>query len=408
MCVSLVRLLSPATLDRFYLSSLSGPSTPHVSLSLSSPSITPPAASLSIAASLSTGSPVAQHGIVASRWKNAAGKVVQAYSRTHSESFAATQTLADVIATHTNGQGLILSASASEQLAQAFAVNKPLADAHGAAWSNHYCLALTHSATTFSSLSANHAPALDFQISSLEKQMASSATSVLNNLGASIQATLADHIVSVSYSPSKVAETAQFDLRQKADAAFFAEMQYALDLPSKLKSVSALQSLLSDAHQDLIVFSFSSFTGLLEAYGRESEQYRAALVLLNQLFPLLSSEYAGLFADQPAAAMQTLVLLGSHATVLEKQDPRQVEAILKADQVNLSVDVGEGRVDGCTNESEREAAISRCTHRVRASARSLSLTLVVVAWCVCRSVLSATSSLRSMSSRPRWPLSALV
>lgn len=329
----------PDTLDRFHLSSLSSPSTPHVSLSLSTPSITPPAAAISVAASVATGAEIREHGIVAPKWKNAAGKVISAYSRSHAaESFAASQTLADLVATHTNGQGLTISASASEQLAQAFAVNKPLADAHGAAWSNHYCLALTHSGTVFSSVSSNNAPALDFKVGDLEKQMESSSNSVLNNLGSAIKATVADHIVSLSYAPSKVAaatETAKFDLRQKVDAAFFAELQYALDLPSKLKSISGLQSLLNDEHQDLIVFSFSSFTGLLEAYGRESEQYRGALVLLNQLFPLLSSEYAGLFADHQSAAMQTLVLLGSHTTVLEKQDPRQVEAILKADNVNL-------------------------------------------------------------------------
>lgn len=309
---------------------------------LSSPAITPPAASISIAASLATGAPISSHGIVAPRWKSAAGKVETAYTRTApKDTFAAVPTLADLVATHTQGKGLTISASGSERLAWAFGVNKDLADTRRVdGWTNNYCFALTHSDTVFKAVSTNTVPALEFQIGNLEKQMETSSNSVLNNLGAAMQAHLADHVVTLTYSPSKtsqVIEKVQFNLRQKADALFLAELQYALDMPSKLKQIASLHALLNDAEQDLIVFSFTGFTALLETYGRESEQLRAALHMFNTLFPLLSNEYSSLFSTAHSS-IQTVVFMGAHQTVLEKQDPRQVEAILKADNVkHLSV-----------------------------------------------------------------------
>ena len=91
---------------------------------------------------------------------------------------------------------------------------------------------------------------------------------------------------------------------------------------------------MQDDEQDLIVFSFAGFTKLIEKYGRESEQFRGGLKMFTQLFPLLASQYASLFESHPTAStMQTIVFLGAHPTVLEKQDPRQVEALLKADNV---------------------------------------------------------------------------
>lgn len=262
----------------------------------------------------------------------------KAYSRSSpKDSFAAVANLADAIATHTNGRGLTISASGSESLAWAFGVNKALADTRRIdGWTNNYCFALTHSATSFQSVSENTAPALNFQIGQLQKQMESSPTSVLNNLGTNMHAKVENHIVTLTYSSSKISnavETVKFDLTQKADVLFLAELQYALDFPSKLKQVASLHAALQDEDQDLIVFSFSGFTALLEQYGRESEQFRGALKMFDQLFPLLSSEYANLFS---APTIQSLVLLGSHASVLEKTDPRQVQAVLKADHVNTS------------------------------------------------------------------------
>ena len=336
-----------ATLDRFHLSALSNPSTPHLTLPLSSPSITPPASSLSIATSVSTGAPISAHGIVGASWKNEKGQVVDAFDPARPESFAAVSNLADAVSSSTQGKGLTLSVSGNAALARSFA-------AKAGAGSNNYCIALQDGATVFKAAATNAVPALDFKIGSLEQQLSTSTNSLLTNLGANMHASLADHVVTLRYSPSKAGgalQTARFDLRQKADALFIAELQYALDLPAKLKAVSALNEALNDEAQDLIVVSFSGFTALVEQYGRESEQLKSALHMLNQLFPLLSSQYASLFSSEQPAALQTIIFLGSHGSVLDKADRRDVEAVLKADHIDhLSVHSAAAVVDAQSSE----------------------------------------------------------
>lgn len=295
--------------------------------------MTPPASSLSVSTSASTGAPVSAHGIVADRWKDEQGKVVSAFDVKHAaQSFAQVQNLADLVSAATAGKGMTLSVSGSPKLAWSFAANP----AKSPASARNYALSLADGATVFKALGDNSIPALSFQIGELTHALETSSNSLLNNLGDHMHAKLVNHVVTLTYSPSKksaAVQTARFDLKQKADALFIAELQYVLDLPSKLKSVAAVTDALNDASQDLIVVSFSAFTALLEQYGRESEQLRGALRMFDQLFPLMSSEFASLFGSEQSPAMQTLLFLGSHHTVLEKADPRAVQSVLARDHV---------------------------------------------------------------------------
>jgi hypothetical protein len=245
-------------------------------------------------------------------------------------------------------------------------VSRPLAEAREIdGWRNNFQIATSEkTGASFDSISESSVPALHFDAAGLIAQLADSETSLLHSLGPNMHASLAHNVITLTYSASLISnaiESVRFDLGSKADLAFVSELQYMLDLPARLKSVQAIHAALNDEHQDLIVLSFASFTGLLEKYGRESEQLKGALRMLNEVFPSLSANLAALFTT-PASAVQSLVFLGAHNSVLEKQDPREVENLLKADNVKTYVQRAEQAETVAETRSAVAYASCACIH----------------------------------------------
>jgi len=346
-----IEAVGKTTLDRFSLPHLSNPSASHVSVSLTTPSVSPVESSVSVATTLSTGSPVSRHGIVAERWMDSkSGKSVRAFDPKlpAAESYAAVPTLADIVASTTNGKGLTLSFGSDGQLVRAFGVNKQLSESNPE-WKNNLLLAVHGSDGAVRKIGEHSAPALHMRPEELIERMTMSASSLVNNLaqattqaGATnniIQASFVKGVLKVSFSDHGETQHATFDLSSKADRLFLTELQYVLDLPSRLTSVAALRNMLNDEAADLLVVSMSGLKYLIEAYGRESEQFVAALQMLDALFPLIHAQFASLFdavvvpgADSQGAGLvqpiQTIVFLGSHATVLDNTDTRLIEQVL--------------------------------------------------------------------------------
>jgi len=131
--------------------------------------------------------------------------------------------------------------------------------------------------------------------------------------------------LTVTYTGQDGTKTVAFDLSVPEEFALFAELHYALTLPSVL-SHPELLPLVQDSIPDLYSVSFSSLTGLIEKYGRESPQFIAAVKLVDASLPQVVDRFAALYPESLAAE---IVLLGSHPTMLASTDMREVIAQLQ-------------------------------------------------------------------------------
>lgn len=305
-----VESVGESTISQLALNHLSSSSPSSMKFHLSSARVSPMPSSLSVATTLATGMTPSRHGIISSSWLNADGHSVEAFTNEHS--FAQRENLADVITQRTDGKGFVLSVSAQPQLAQVFAANP---QQNKQFKKNQFVVAMKNNHFT-SLLEEQTIPALHADMDELIQQLSNPATSALahmNNV----------HMEGNTVTINKNGHSIQFNLNNKADRTFFAELQYVHALPQKLKSLHDVAKKLNDKHQDFISVSFASITSLIETHGREAEQVKGALQLLDAAYPSFMASYASLF-NKPASHMQSLILLGSHKSVLDNKDNRQV------------------------------------------------------------------------------------
>lgn len=305
-----VESVGESTISELSLTHLSSSSSSAMKFHLSSSRVSPMPSSLSVATTLATGMSPSRHGIVSDSWVNTDGQQIQAF--TTEQSFAQRENLADVITQRTDGQGFVLSVSAQPQLAQVFAANPQHNKKHN---KNQFVIALKNNHFT-SLLEEQTIPALHDSLDQLIQRISNPSTSALSQMK---NVRVHDFTVSMNMNGHSI----QFNLNNKADRTFFAELQYVHDLPQKLKSVHNIEKKLNDKHQDFLSISFSSITSLIDTHGREAEQVKGALNLLDAAYPSFMASYATLF-NKPASHMQSLILLGSHKSVLDNKDNRQV------------------------------------------------------------------------------------
>jgi len=118
-------------------------------------------------------------------------------------------------------------------------------------------------------------------------------------------------------------ETATFDLQSLADYTFLAEIQFLFSLPNNLETTTLL-----DNNPDLFTLTVASITGLVEKYGRDSQEVRAGLNLLDAALPKIVNKFSSLYDASTTPIISQIVLLGSHPSSLQSADIRDVlEAI---------------------------------------------------------------------------------
>jgi len=267
-----------------------------------------PASSLALAASVATGQAPSQHGIVGRTWR-ANGRKVEAFSQ---DAHSLRANLADVLQQTFGGKALTVAASADSQLARAFCTNPRLSGA------NDLCVSLEQD------LAMKAAGAKPLALTTEQVQRALKERSgVFGQLeGFSIVLSADGNTVVVQ----KGSTRAEYDLRRKEDSALFAELAFAVDLPAKL-SESQWAPLIRDSVPDSYALIFSSLTGLVERYGRESVQFIMGARLLDAALPLAMDHLSALYPERAAAE---LLLLGSHDTAVDSLDKRQVREALRS------------------------------------------------------------------------------
>jgi len=265
-----------------------------------------PQNSFSIAASLITGKAPSSHGIVSSQWKSN-GRTVPAYTNARSASQNAN--LADLLSQSYSGKSTILSVSSDWQQAALNSLNPNLQT--------------SHSAVTLS-MKNQHFDG-DATFAKTRQQLVAElqgSQSFLRSLTSSVTATEEHDLVNVSFPTTwgNGHETATLDLQSPADYAFLAELQFLYSLPDQLQTTTLL-----DNNPDLYTLTVASTTGLVEKYGRDSQEVRAALNLLDAALPKIVNKFSSLYTN-PITTQ--IVLLGSHPSSLQSADIRDVlEAI---------------------------------------------------------------------------------
>jgi hypothetical protein len=270
-----------------------------------------PQNSLAITASLVTGKAPSSHGVVASRWKSS-DRTVDAYS--NSQSASQTANLADLLSQTFDGKSMILSVSSDWQQAALNSLNPNLRT--------------SHPASTLSMKDQGFEG--DATFSKTQQQLLAElqgTESFFHNLAGPVTATTEHDLVRVSFPTTwgNGQETATFDLQSPADYTFLAEVQYIYSLPRRLESMTLL-----DNSPDLYTLTVASVTGLVEKYGRDSQEVRAALNLLDAALPKIVNRFSALYETSavPSAMISEIVLLGSHPSSLQTADTREIlEAI---------------------------------------------------------------------------------
>lgn len=121
-----------------------------------------------------------------------------------------------------------------------------------------------------------------------------------------------------------------FDMNQVEDFLFFAELEMIVHLHDKVKT---LDDLLHDDYPDFFTFGISSLKGLVHRYGNNSKQVVAALHVLNNFIPQISSLFSQLYGGQ---ALIEVVNLQRNKIGLHEKFPTETNDIYEYLQDHLS------------------------------------------------------------------------
>jgi len=232
---------------------------------------------------LATGHGPSIHGVVNKTWISTEGKMI-AFSTL--ETSPQVVNIADVVSNTFQGKSLIVSASADSQMTSIFSVNQ-FANKHLATnnYAYHFCDKIGAFKTTGAALS-------DIPATS-EELLATIASQnyPLRNKGDSIKY-FADTKEMLVVIPSENIHIA-FDMDTTEDLHFFAELNMAQAI---IRSVRTnLKESVEDNAPDMYTFAFSSIKGLQAKYGVNSQNVKAAILLLDGVVSQIAADMKDLY-----------------------------------------------------------------------------------------------------------------
>jgi hypothetical protein len=263
-----------------------------------------PADSIARLTSILTGSNPSKHGIVQRAWYDLVQReIVSAYSDEFNGARAAS--LQDVVTTAFAGNSLVVSAAACRMVASALAAKSIVLPAT----SNNHALHWSSDSQAFTSVYADGANKLAFSFADVEAFVASLGTydSSLKTLSV---------------------EGVKFDLNDKRELAFFAELSFVHSLVAQLKSDERLKTLVADKASDFFTFAVS-LSGLERKYGADSVQARAASSILTTTISFATEEIAALYNGRSIVE----IVSASPSSHVTEELAQEVQSAIAADSV---------------------------------------------------------------------------
>lgn len=276
-----------------------------------------PLNSLSLAATLSTGTKPFRHGIVDKNWETASGVKKFAYAGA-SPSLVAN--VADIVSQSFQGKSLSVSFSGDSQHTSAACLHPKLTSKD----TNHHCISLGDSEEKL------FGKKVTLSRTNLMKLFSeNSKSSVLTAL----QAYPSDSVLTFRYDvrglvtvgfedKGGLMQSTTFDLHVDQDMQFLSELQTAYTL-SRVLALPEAASFVKDDFPDTYSISMTTFTGLIEKYGRSSPETAAGLHILDSAVPMLLEKFAALYPDR---LLSQVVLMGSHPSTKATVDTRHLFA----------------------------------------------------------------------------------
>jgi len=151
-----------------------------------------------------------------------------------------------------------------------------------------------------------------------------------------VKATYDKGLVYVQHGSSR-SNAVTFDLNVPVELSLVAELQYFYVLPDLMVASPLVSPLIRDDAPDSVVLSLSSLTKLADAYGRDSNQYVAALHLADALIPRLLNKWSDLWVKSNPGingrVATQLVLLGSNPSAAPALSPSDRTSLVRHLQV---------------------------------------------------------------------------
>jgi hypothetical protein len=233
-------------------------------------------------ATFATGRTPSQHGIVGKSWNTPMGPFV-AY---RAEALPTVASVADIISQAFGGQSLILSASASYQMASAMGVHQYL-----------------HSESPFWNNMGFYWNAETKQFESIYPELTQESlvlckSELIRNISARQFPASIQYLDTKDVLVTMDGEPVQFDFAVEEDWLLFAELEYAHSVLDQLKTDARLKELVNDNVPDLYFLSFSSIAQLKARYGNTSTKVAAAMFVLDQLLDQFIDDLSALYSNK--------------------------------------------------------------------------------------------------------------
>eukprot|EP01006_Ploeotia_vitrea_P038045 TRINITY_DN66198_c9_g2_i3.p1 TRINITY_DN66198_c9_g2~~TRINITY_DN66198_c9_g2_i3.p1 ORF type:complete len:551 (-),score=295.41 TRINITY_DN66198_c9_g2_i3:71-1723(-) len=269
--------------------------------------------------SLATARAPSYHGVVSRSWVNEHGEQVRAFDGS-AETDSLVSTLADLFTQAFDHEAMTVSFSADPQQASAFAAHDAL-KSKDKKWANFRV--------------AYDAERNSFRIASPQGDQTTESASVLTLSRDDLLAKRFARPFSAalySYDAAKkqfvLPNKVTLDATQDEVFRLFAEVEYALSLPSMLRHDMA--AMVSDDVPDLFSVSFSTLSGIAARFGRDSQEFLAAARLIDAALPLVIKEFEKLY---PRRLVAQLVVLGEAAPAVAPQTQVPQGLLTTVDQV---------------------------------------------------------------------------
>eukprot|EP01117_Protostelium_nocturnum_P014374 TRINITY_DN546_c0_g1_i1.p1 TRINITY_DN546_c0_g1~~TRINITY_DN546_c0_g1_i1.p1 ORF type:complete len:545 (-),score=158.53 TRINITY_DN546_c0_g1_i1:53-1687(-) len=225
-----------------------------------------PQDSISTLASIATGSDPSVHGIVSEEWYSSVSKSpISAY---RSGALPQSSSFVDNLSRSSSGKSLSLSASFDFQMASAFGAHQVLQSANP--HFNNYAISYNEKIQSFENIFGE---SQDF--SSISRQ------DIINDIANQQFGSKSSLVSRNTLSIKGKSQNAVFQLDNKENFAFFAEMTLINKMINLLTQNSRINQLTMDEIPDLFTFCVSTLKGIENVHGRQSAQYEVANEILD-------------------------------------------------------------------------------------------------------------------------------